>query len=268
MRPRPRHEQGVGGHSVGRSEAGGGPLPRAEAVAPSRERACGAAARQPGARRRQRRTLLCAGTRFLAHRLPQPPRSPEVYIASLPRLCTPYPRPLPPLRFHLSTWPPSAPQDWWFAAPLELALTFGAIGERFAWYEARSIALGFKLTGENLWSHMAWPIHIHDALNGSAALRFVRWHGALGRHVYRSLLMNSPGTVDIVKAVPTFSEVRIGGHGGIGGACDEQSFDPGVLLRSPAQDLQLRRSQVVRPDLAKTFSGRFRSMAQMCLPLP
>ena len=159
-------------------------------------------------------------------------------------------------------------QDWWFAAPLELALTFGAIGERFAWYEARSIALGFKLTGENLWSHMAWPIHIHDALNGSAALRFVRWHGALGRHVYRSLLMNSPGTVDIVKAVPTFSEVRIGGHGGIGGACDEQSFDPGVLLRSPAQDLQLRRSQVVRPDLAKTFSGRFRSMAQMCLPLP
>ena len=68
-------------------------------------------------------------------------------------------------------------QDWWFAAPLELALTFGAIGERFAWYEARSIALGFRLTGGNLRSHIAWPIHIHDVLNGSAALRFVRWHG-------------------------------------------------------------------------------------------
>ena len=214
MRPRPRHEQGVGGHSVGRSEAGGGPLPRAEAVAPSRERACGAAARQPGARRRQRRTLLCAGTRFLAHRLPQPPRSPEVYIASLPRLSTPYPRPLPPLRFHLSTWPPSAPQDWWFAAPLELALTFAAIGERFAWYEARSIALGLQLTGGLLWSHHAWPIHIHDVLRGSASLRFVKWHGALGRHVYRQLLMNSPGTLEAVG--PAFSKGRVGG------ACDEQ----------------------------------------------
>ena len=43
-------------------------------------------------------------------------------------------------------------------------------------------------------------------------------------------------------------------------------FNPGVLLRSPAQDLQLRRSQVVRLDLARIFSGRFGSMAQMCLP--
>ena len=41
-------------------------------------------------------------------------------------------------------------------------------------------------------------------------------------------------------------------------------LDPGMLLRSHAQDLQLRRSQVVRPDLARAFSGRFRSMAQMC----
>ena len=101
MRPRPRHEQGVGGHSLGRSEAGGGPLPRAEAVSPSRERACGAAARQPGARRRQRRTLLCEGMRFLAHRLPQPPRSPEVYsqpTEAFHTLSTPTPlTPLPPL---------------------------------------------------------------------------------------------------------------------------------------------------------------------------
>ena len=101
MRPRPRHEQGVGGHSVGRSEAGGGPLPRAEAVAPSRERACGAAARQPGARRRQRRTLLCAGMRFLAQAPTTSAISRGIYsqpTEALHTLSTPAPpTPLPPL---------------------------------------------------------------------------------------------------------------------------------------------------------------------------
>ena len=150
-------------------------------------------------------------------------------------------------------------RDWWFAAKSEIALTFEAIGARFGWYEAQSFALGLRFTGDRLWSHTAWPLHIHDAIHRGAQLRFLAWHVALGRNVYRPLLFHSAGKL----------EVGTGGGGkasmGKGSACDSQDFDPGVLLASPALDAQLRRAgALLRPELAEVFSGRFRPMANMC----
>jgi len=146
-------------------------------------------------------------------------------------------------------------QDWWFAAPLALALSWAQISTQWAWYENRSLALGFGLRGEHLWSNVAWAIHAHDALNHSMQLRFARWHVVIGRHVYRHLLMNTPGP--------------LGGSGS--GACNEQAFDPGVLLTSREADASLRQivesrepGQLLSAEARAVFFGRFEPMARAC----
>ena len=146
-------------------------------------------------------------------------------------------------------------QDWWLAAPLSLALSWGQISSQWEWYENRSLALGFGLRGEQLWSNVAWAIHAHDSLNQSMQLRFARWHVALGRHVYQKLLMNSAGP--------------LGDHSS--GACNEQSFDPGVLLNTREADASLRRmiespesDQLLLPDARAVYTGKFAAMARAC----
>lgn len=106
--------------------------------------------------------------------------------------------------------------DSWFAAPISVALTWRRIARAFAWYVHRARTLRISTSnpkaGEFLWSHQVWAIHVHDAINATAALRFRRWQVALGRYVLRPALMPSPGRID-------FGD----------GACSDQAFAPDVL---------------------------------------
>ena len=64
-------------------------------------------------------------------------------------------------------------QDWWFAAPLAVVLSWATIARRWSWYEERSMALGFYLTGHKLWSNVRSraraTVHAHAALVRSGA---------------------------------------------------------------------------------------------------
>ena len=71
--------------------------------------------------------------------------------------------------------------------------------------------------------------------------------------------MHSPGTLGIVKAVPTFSEVRIGGPAGIGGACDEQRFAMWKIMLTPAWPASAGPAQAAdRPRLAAAWDTSLR----------
>ena len=48
-------------------------------------------------------------------------------------------------------------------------------------------------SGFYLWSHQLWAIHLHDAINASASVRFREWHVALGRFTLKFLLQTSAG---------------------------------------------------------------------------
>ena len=58
-----------------------------------------------------------------------------------------------------------------------------------------------------------------EACCRTASLRFRPWHTGLGRYVYRPLLMSSAGPMS----------------GRAGSPCNEQAFDPGVLLPRAAE---------------------------------
>ena len=140
--------------------------------------------------------------------------------------------------------------DWWFAAPLGVALSWGDIALQWEWYVGRArqlrISSHHPKAGRFLWSHQVWPIHVHDAMNLTPTIAFRRWHLTLGRFVFRAGLMVAPGRI------------------GVGdGACNDQAFTPDVLAwHRPAE--AAGPPLVPRADLTAQFDGRFAVMAAAC----
>lgn len=58
--------------------------------------------------------------------------------------------------------------DWWFAGRPEVVASWIRISERWEWYEGvlRRMAIA------RWFSHYVWPIHVHDAMNLTASVRF------------------------------------------------------------------------------------------------
>ena len=57
--------------------------------------------------------------------------------------------------------------DWWFAARTGVVASFAEIDRNWSWYSAE-----LREAGAQEWSHYVWPLHVHDVLNLSSAVRF------------------------------------------------------------------------------------------------
>lgn len=122
--------------------------------------------------------------------------------------------------------------DWWFAAAPRVVSSWEQIASNWTWYEARSNELRIR----HRWSHFLWPIHVHDALQASGAIRFSTARISLARGVVDALRKPSqwaPGS-GVPSAVPLVGGWPSGGCPVL--AADGRAVDRVALLSAPRDD--------------------------------
>lgn len=137
--------------------------------------------------------------------------------------------------------------DWWFAAAPDVVASWATIDREWTAVEARLR----QLRAHRVFSHYVWPVHVHDFLNATSAVRFKAGVRAnLVRSVAYRLRTMRPGQL---KTLGEFVTDAVGG-------CDVlinhgRTVESSALLEQPLpHDLMVRRN----------LGSRYAPMAHQC----
>ena len=79
--------------------------------------------------------------------------------------------------------------DWWFAASSAVVESWRHIALNWShFYVPRAQELRIAPDSQDLWSHFAWALHLHEVLRMTAALRYLPVRTALARHAWSPTL--------------------------------------------------------------------------------